>query len=296
MYKDLRKERHKMQMLSLQKASQNNAKISKKMHNFDNGIEYEYDLDEKDERTNYERNADVNQIRQQIGAKLNVLFDNDADEVYTFMEYINENNISISQFNTAYPELLKNSNPSTNTVTYLLPKFKQLIENNYYTGNTSNSSIIKDIYDLVQRVFESGETNLNESDADDFVDRLEASAILDDSVLSDDDSVISSNSKSSFIQETQKIMTKNISEVEKMLEMDKMMIKKRREKQAKLSNSIEKHSKVTVQNFDTADSKKHLKDSLKVDQLKTILLKNEIPTSGLKKDELVDIVWGLTHE
>jgi hypothetical protein len=169
-YIDLRKQRHNAQMKDLQIGKQVNSTISRKMHNFENNID-DLDLEEKDDRSNYERNEDLNQIRQQIGAKLNKLFANDADEVNTFMEFINHNNISIQDFNTVYPELLKNSDPNTNTASYSIPKFNQLLDNDY--GNTKQTALMKRMYDLVEKVYKSGKLNMTEKMADDIVDRLE---------------------------------------------------------------------------------------------------------------------------
>lgn len=169
-YIDLRKQRHQQQLKDLQIGKQVNTTISRKMHNYEHNIETE-DLEEKDDRSNYERNEDLNYIRQQIGEKLNKLFANDADEVNTFMEFINQSQISIQEFNAVYPELLKNSDPNTNTAFYSILKFQQLLDNDY--GNTKQTSLMKDIYNLIEKVYESGKLNMTEKQADELIDRAE---------------------------------------------------------------------------------------------------------------------------
>ena len=203
-YIDLRKQRHKEQIKELEKRKKVNAKIAQKMHNYEHNIETE-DLEEKDDRSNYERNEDLNYIRQQIGAKLNKLFANDVDEVNTFMEFINQSQISIQDFNAVFPELLKNSDPNTNTALYSIPKFQQLLDNDY--GNTKQTSLMKDIYNLILKVYESGTTNMTEKEADELIDRAE---------------FYNQSPTSEISEKATDIMDSNESKEEKVIELDKL--------------------------------------------------------------------------
>lgn len=217
-YKDLRKERHQKQIVSLKKASVNNAKISKSMHNYENGIEL--DLEGKDDRSNYEKLEDKNNIRQTIGQKVYKLFNNDPDEAETFIDYIMDNKISITEFNKVYPILLKDSDPMTNTVSYMIPTFARLIDNDFSTGSVNTSSIIRDIYNMIERIYDRG--GISETKADDLVDKSEA---------------IKSNTDLTIIQ---KIMNQpGKTDQQKIIEFDKLTRFYTPEKQ-KLNSDIKK--------------------------------------------------------
>ena len=273
-YIDLRKQRHQQQMKSLQIGKQVNSTISRKLHNFDNGIEE--DLDEsRDDRSNYERNEDLNTIRQQIGAKLNTLFANDHDEVNTFMEYINQSQISIQDFNAVYPNLLKDSDPNTNTASYSIPKFQQLLDNDNATGSTNQSSLMKDIYNLIKNIYDNG--GINEKKADDLVDRAEAS--------------IQSNASNIWLNELkQKMNQSNKTEENKLIELDNMMSPLKQ----KLNEEINLQ-KVSMDEWNTATSKAVLNQSFTKDKIKKLLDDNGIKTykSNSPKQELLNLLWDL---
>lgn len=273
-YIDLRKQRHQQQMKSLQIGKQVNSTISRKLHNFDNGIEE--DLDEsRDDRSNYERNEDLNTIRQQIGAKLNTLFANDHDEVNTFMEYINQSQISIQDFNAVYPNLLKDSDPNTNTASYSIPKFQQLLDNDNATGSTNQSSLMKDIYNLIKNIYDNG--GINEKKADDLVDRAEAS--------------IQSNASNIWLNELkQKMNQSNKTDENKLIELDNMTSPLKQ----KLNEEINLQ-KVSMDEWTTATSKEVLKKSFTKAKMKKILDDNGIKTykSISTKGDLLELLWGL---
>jgi len=273
-YRNLRKERHEQQLKDLQVGKQVNSTISRKLHNFHNDIE---DLEEKDDRSNYERNEDLNQIRQQIGAKLNKLFNNDHDEVNTFMEFINENQISIQDFNAVYPELLQNSDPNTNTASYSIPKFQQLLNNDY--GNTKETTLMKDIYNLVKTIYENG--GITQQKADDLVDRVEASVQLNPSDM--------------WIKELQRKMNQSDkTDEEKIIEVDKMTRPIVSPVKKKLNDEIIQPN-VSFDEWRLAKSKQVLRKSFKIPQLKEILDENGIKTfkQNTPKNELIDLVWDL---
>lgn len=273
-YRNLRKERHEQQLKDLQVGKQVNSTISRKLHNFHNDIEE--DLEEKDDRSNYERNEDLNQIRQQIGAKLNKLFNNDHDEVNTFMEFINENQISIQDFNAVYPELLQNSDPNTNTASYSIPKFQQLLNNDY--GNTKEITLMKDIYQLIERIYKNG--GISEKKADEMVDMAEASVQL--------------NEKNEMLKELQKIMKQKKKDEDKLIEVDKMIRPNVSPQKKKLNDEI-LLQRVSFDEWHLAKSKEVLKKSFKIPQLKEILDENGIKTfkQNTPKNELIDLVWDL---
>lgn len=270
-YIDLRKQRHEQQLKDLQIGKQVNSTIARKMHNYEHNIE---DLDEpRDARSNYERNEDLNYIRQQIGAKLNTLFANDHDEVNIFMEFINENQISIQEFNAVYPELLKNSDPNTNTASYSIPKFQQLLDNDY--GNTKETSLMNDIYNLIKTIYENG--GINQKKADDLVDRVEAS--------------IQSNASNVWLNELKEKMNQSDkNDVDKLIEIDKLMNPVKR----KLNDEI-KLQKVSMDKWTTAKSKEVLNKSFTRDKMKEILNDNGIDTykPNTSKGDLIDLLWDL---
>lgn len=276
-YIDLRKQRHQEIIKDLNIGKQLNNTISRKMHNYEHNIE---DLEEKDDRSNYERNEDLNFIRQQIGAKLNKLFANDHDEVNAFMEFINENQISIQEFNTVYPELLKNSDPNTATASYMIPKFQQLLDNYYSTGSTNGSgSLMKKIYNLIEKVYESG--GINQKEADDMVDRMEASVQLNPSDM--------------WIKEIQRKMNQSDkTDEEKIIEIDKMTHPVVSPIKKKLNDEIQLQ-RVSFENWDMAKSKEILSKSFTRPQLQEILRMNNNTNfkSTESKAKLVDKVWDL---
>jgi len=285
-YIDLRKQRHKEQLKDLQIGKQVNSTISRKLNNFDNGIEE--DLEQKDPRSNYERNEDLNQIRQQIGAKLNKLFNNDHDEVNKFMEFINENQISIQDFNAVYPELLKNSDPNTNTASYSIPKFQQLLNNEYATGYTNGTSIMKDIYNLVVKVYESGKLNMTEKDADEFIDRAE---------------FYNQSPTSEISEKATDIMDSNESKEDKIIKLDKLYetpLKQtklddyddwtpveskssRRKKKKEQDNEMFSPKKEVRSQSQTPFSSKKLSKSNK-EELQQLAQQYGLPSDGFKRD------------
>lgn len=270
-YIDLRKQRHQQQMKSLEVGKNVNAKIAQKMHNFDNGIED--DLEETDDRSNYERNEDLNEIRQQIGAKLNKLFANDSDEVNTFMEYINQSQISIQDFNAVYPNLLKDSDPNTNTASYSIPKFQQLLDNVYATGSTNQSSLMKDVYDLVKTVYESGKLNMTEKNADDVVDRLEASI----------QSIPSSSEKH---EKAKDIMSSNKSEEDILVDLAnlyKIPLRKTNKKEEQRQQEDEVFNPKKPDKIRPPFSSKKVKE-LKKAELQKLAQEYGLETDGFKKD------------
>jgi hypothetical protein len=271
-YIDLRKQRHQQQMKSLQIGKQVNSTISRKLHNFDNGIEE--DLDEsRDDRSNYERNEDLNTIRQQIGAKLNTLFANDHDEVNTFMEYINQSQISIQDFNAVYPNLLKDSDPNTNTASYSIPKFQQLLDNDNATGSTNQSSLMKDVYDLVKTVYESGKLNMTEEIADDVVDRLEAS-------------IQSTPSSSEKNKKAKDIMSSDKSEEDIVLELAtlfKTPLRKTNKKEEQKQQEDEVFNPKKPDKIRPPFSSKKVK-KLKKTELQILAQEYGLETDGLKED------------
>ena len=263
-YRNLRKERHQQQLKDLNIGKQVNAKIAKKIYNYEHNIED--DLEQKDDRSNYERNEDLNYIRQQIGAKLNKLFANDHDEVNTFMEFINQNQISIQEFNAVYPQLMKDSDPNTNTASYSIPKFQQLLDNDY--GNTNESSIMKKIYNLIEKVYESGRLNMTEKEADELIDRAE----------------FYSQSPTSEISEKAKyIMSSDESKEDKVIELDKLYETPLRQKT--LNEDDEKFSPkkaVKIEMYPPFSSKKLNKS--KKEELQQLAQQYGLKSDGYKKD------------
>jgi hypothetical protein len=123
------------------------------------------------------------------------------------MDFINQNNISIQDFNTIYPELLKNSDPTTNTALQLIPKFNQLLENDYATGSANNSSLLKNIYTLIKGVVDDG--GISESKGSDLVDFMEAKFMK---FKTTDETMMS---------QVQKILKKKKSDIKKVSEFEK---------------------------------------------------------------------------
>lgn len=279
-YRNLRKERHQEHTKNLQVGKQVNSKIATKMHNYENNIED--DLEEKDDRSNYERSEDLNYIRQQIGKKVFKLFANDADEANTFMEYINENKISISSFNPIYDELIKTTDPLTNTASEIIVKFDTLLDNSATTGTISNSSLIKKIYDIILSVYNKGE--ISEKFGDDLIDRMEFSM----TEVSDDDIVEKSKK---IIEETDK--TKQVKQFDKLftpLKIDDDGFK------TVESKSSKKKKKKTQQQIDWKLVKdKSQLEKLSNSQLSQILKDNDKVVGKNQKQNLVDRVWAINH-
>lgn len=272
-YIDLRKERHQEQMKSLEIGKQVNNKIAQKMHNYENNIEEDLDLDEKDPRSNYEKSQDINQIRQQIGAKLNKIFKNDPHEVNTFMEFINHNNIGIQDFNSVYPELLKNIDPNTNTASYMIPKMINLMENK--TALTNQSSILNNVYNLIKTIYENG--TITKTKADDLVDKSEA-------LLKQNSS---NDAKMSNLVKKSDNMTR--SEISK--ELEQLFSKSiRPRKQPEPSSNVK--GTLKIENWDTATDVSQIKNSFKLDDIKQILKKEGETYTG-NKNELATKLFNL---
>ncbi len=287
-YRNLRKERHQQQLKDLNIGKQVNSTISRKMHNFDNGIDE--DLEEKDDRSNYERNEDLNYIRQQIGVKLNTLFANDHDEVNTFMEFINENQVSIQDFNAIYPELLKNSDPNTTTSAYMIPKFKQLHENEYATGSTNQSSLMKDIYNLVKEIYENGKLNMSEKMADDLIDRAEfytqssPSSEINEKAK---DIISSDESKEDIVVDLVNLFEtplkqKKIDDYDDWTPVESKSSRKKKKKERKQQEDDEKFSPTKSEKYTLFSSKKLNKK--KKDELQELAQQYGLPSDGYKKD------------
>ena len=256
------------------------------MHNYEHNIDE--DLEEKDDRSNYERNEDLNYIRQQIGAKLNKLFANDADEVNTFMEFINQSQISIQEFNAVYPELLKNSDPNTNTAFYSIPKFQQLLDNDY--GNTKQTSLMKDIYNLIEKVYESGKLNMTEKEADELIDRAEFYNQSPTSEISEKakDIISSDESKEDMVVDLvnlfetpmrQKTLDEDWTQVESKSSRRK---KKKEQKQQEDDEKFSPKKAVNIEMYPPFSSKK-LNNSRK-DKLQQLAQQYGLPSDGYKKD------------
>ncbi len=291
-YRNLRKERHQQQLKDLQIGKQVNSTISRKMHNYEHNIED--DLEEKDERSNYERNEDLNYIRQQIGAKLNKLFSNDHDEVNSFMEYINHNNISIQDFNAVYPELLKNSDPNTNTASYSIPKFQQLLLKDY--GNTKETTIMKDIYNLVLKVYESGKLNMTEKDADELIDKAEFYSQTPTSEINDKakDIISSDESKEDMVVDLVNLFETPLRQ--KTLDEDWTPVESKSSRRKK-KNIEQKQEEYYSQNAPKIDWKmaknKEELNKLSNAQLEQILKDAGTPVGKKRKDLLTQKVWDL---
>jgi hypothetical protein len=283
-YRNLRKERHQEHTKNLQLGKQISSKIATKMHNYENNIEE--DLEKKDARSNYERSEDLNYIRQQIGKKVFKLFANDADEANKFMEYINENKISISSFNPIYDELIKNTDPLTNTASEIIVKFDTLLDNSATTGTISNSSLIKKIYDIILSVYNKGE--ISEKFGDDLIDRMEAtltptSQVSDDYIVEKTKQIIDETDKTKQIKQFDKLFTP--------LKIDDDGFKTVESKSSK-----KKKKKKTQQQFDwkLVKNKDEL-EKLSNTQLIQILKNNDKVVGINQKQNLVDRVWAINH-
>jgi hypothetical protein len=276
-YKNIQKARNDAHKLNLQKSVINTAKLSSKMKNYENNIESE-DLDEEatDDRSNYERNQDLNLISNQIRKQVYKLFANDNAESDTFMDFINQNNISVQDFNTIYPELLKNSDPYTNTANQLIPKFKQLLENDYATGSDAT---LQKIYTLIKGVVDDG--NMEEEKAGDLVDFMEAKAKGKDK---------------NFMSQVKNTLQKNIDDIKKVTEFNKLFRTPEKQKEVITNNKGD--------DYDTVEGKSEIA-KYTAKELKQILVdyNNEhkidptfkkISLSGAKA-KLVDKVWDLTY-
>jgi hypothetical protein len=272
-YKNIQKARNDAHKLNLQLANKNTAKLSTKMHNFINNIESE-DLDEEatDNRSNNERNKDLNLISNQIRKQVYKLFANDPAESDTFMDFINQNNISIQDFNTIYPELLKNSDPNTNTALQLIPKFNQLLENDYATGSDVT---LQNIYTLIKGVVDNG--GISESNGSDLVDYMEAKG-----------------GDKTFMSQVKKTLQKNIDDIKKVTEFNKLNRNPEKEpiKDNKGDDYDTVDGKFEIAKFTAKELKQILSDynnEHKIDpEFKKINL-------GGNKAKLVEKVWGLTY-
>jgi hypothetical protein len=273
-YKNIQKARNDAHKLNLQLANKNTAKLSTKMHNFVNNIESDLDEEATDNRSNYERNQDLNLISNQIRKQVYKLFANDPAESDTFMDFINQNNISVQDFNTIYPELLKNSDPNTNTALQLIPKFKQLLENDYATGSDAT---LQKIYTLIKGVVDDG--GISESKGSDLVDFME-----------------SKGGDKKIMSQVKKTLQKNIDDIKKVTEFNKLNRTPEKEKEVITNNKGD--------DYDTVEGKKEI-SKYTAKELKQILIdynnEHKIDPSYKKislsgdKQKLVEKVWNLTY-
>lgn len=176
--KDILKERAASRRQQLSILNQNEEKLSKTMNDYERG--YEFDTSTLDLRSNYEKSIDKNYMSQKIRTKLNVLFNNDAIEITTFLDFLNQNNISLDKFNSVYNELLKLTDAETLTANEAIAKF-YIILNNFEKPpkklNENSSKMIDDIdlYNfLVKFQTQLSRYNINEKEKIDINDRIEA--------------------------------------------------------------------------------------------------------------------------
>lgn len=275
------------------------------MHNYENNIEE--DLEQKDDRSNYERSEDLNYIRQQIGKKVFKLFANDADEANTFMEYINENKISISSFNPIYDELISSTDPLTNTGSEIIVKFDTLLDNSATTGTISNSSLIKKIYDIILSVYNKGE--ITEKFADDLVDRMEATLTptsqVSDDIVEKTKKIIFETNKTKQIKQIDKLFTPLRTDDDGFKTVEINSSKKKKKKKKTQLDNLELQK--VVENYNKQPQKKQPqidwklvknKDELKIlsnTQLSQILKDNDKVVGINQKQNLVDRVWAINH-
>lgn len=304
-YRNLRKERHQEHTKNLQVGKEVSRKIATKMHNYENNIEE--DLEQKDDRSNYERSEDLNYIRQQIGKKVFKLFANDADEANTFMEYINENKISISSFNPIYDELISSTDPLTNTGSEIIVKFDTLLDNSATTGTISNSSLIKKIYDIILSVYNKGE--ITEKFADDLVDRMEATLTptsqVSDDIVEKTKKIIFETNKTKQIKQIDKLFTPLRTDDDGFKTVEINSSKKKKKKKKTQLDNLELQK--VVENYNKQPQKKQPqidwklvknKDELKIlsnTQLSQILKDNDKVVGINQKQNLVDRVWAINH-
>ena len=284
-YRNLRKERHQEHTKNLELGKEVSRKIATKMHNYENNIED--DLEEKDDRSNYERSQDLNYIRQQIGKKVFKLFANDADEANTFMEYINENKISISSFNPIYDELISTTDALTNTASEIIVKFDTLLDNSATTGSISNSSLIKKIYDIILSVYNKGE--ITEKFGDDLIDRMEATLTptsqVSDDIVEKTKQIIDETDKTKQIKEFDKLFTPLKIDDDGFKTVENTSSKKKKKKERKPQEDDERFNpkKAVRSEMYPPFSSKKLNKSNK-EELKELAKQYGLPSDGYKKD------------
>ena len=85
----------------------NTEKISRAYKDLELGYEPEF---ETDTRTNAELEGDKLYRERQLRPKMKNLFGTDGDEINSYINYLQQNNISLADFNSIYPELQKMGN------------------------------------------------------------------------------------------------------------------------------------------------------------------------------------------
>ena len=166
-YENLLQKRHQERVNDLNIASQVEAKLSKKMDDYDRG--YEIDPEEIDTRTNFERTQDSNYIMSILRNKLNKLFANDPEEIQDFIDNMNTNGISIQDFNSVYPKLME-SEPNLNTADDVYLRMTRLLDDSNMTLDLKR--IINNLIQIVQNTYDKGQ--ISKSKGNELVDKLEA--------------------------------------------------------------------------------------------------------------------------
>lgn len=174
---NLQQEVAKKRFKRLQVDTKNQNILSRKYKNFELGYEVE---DVTETRSNAELQQDRLYIEAQLRPKLKSLFGKDADEINAYVNYLQQNNVNLADFNTIYPELTKmGSNLTANKVITRSTKLLSNLQNTGEPTEYSNSNDLTEIIDaikegkkMIQEEYKDGGLEYNE--ANDNIHKLNA--------------------------------------------------------------------------------------------------------------------------
>jgi len=244
-YENLLQKRHQERVNDLNIASQVEAKLSKKMDDYDRG--YEIDTEEIDTRTNFERTQDANYIMSILRNKLNKLFANDPEEIQDFIDAMNTNRISIQDFNSVYPKLMESGEPNLNTADDVYLRMTRLLDGSNISLDLKR--IISSLIRIVQNTYDKGE--INKEKGDDLTDKLEAlqTPIMTKNNYDRDEKGLFEVGNRNLYEDLADIEESNEKEIEKVIKVDKMLSpinppapKRGRKKGSKNKKTIEREA------------------------------------------------------
>lgn len=171
--KNIQLEAAKTRQKRLPIAIKNTEKLSRAYKDLELGYELEYD---HETRSNAELQQDRLYIERQLRPKLKTLFGKDGAEIDAYVNYLQQNQVSLSDFNTIFPELQKMGSKLTANV--VIARSSKLLQNLSDNGTTSMPSIsqmkkaFEESKNLIQEEYDND--NLEKSDANDYTHKLNA--------------------------------------------------------------------------------------------------------------------------
>ena len=167
------------QKITLPQAIKNQAKLSRAYKDLELGYEPEYD---PETRSNAELQQDRLYIESQLRPRLKSLFGKDGAEIDAYVNYLQQNMVSLSDFNTIFPELQKMG--SKLTANLVIARSSKLLQNLSESGTTNPSASISrlSISQLTKAITQSREIIkeqyenelMSKEDANDYTHRLNA--------------------------------------------------------------------------------------------------------------------------